>query len=42
LHLLTCVYIVWTTPLAPLPPAASGQNLFHTLILWFCWRENKR
>jgi hypothetical protein len=22
------------------PTPASGQNLFHPLVLWFCWREN--
>jgi hypothetical protein len=37
LHLLICVYIVWATPL-PL----CGQNLFCSLVLWFCWRDNKK
>jgi O-antigen ligase len=37
LHLLTCVYIIWAT--SPTSPA-SGQNLFHPLVLWFCQRKN--
>jgi hypothetical protein len=36
LHLLSCVHIVW----APCP--ASRQNLFHLLVLQFCWRGNIR
>jgi hypothetical protein len=42
LHLLTCVYIVWSTSpnLLSLPyTPTSGHNLFFPL-LWFCWREN--
>jgi hypothetical protein len=38
LHLLTCVYIVWDSSLPP--PTTSRQNLFHPLVLWFCWRED--
>jgi hypothetical protein len=40
LHLLTCVYIVWATSPSchPLPPPASGQSLFHTLLK----RKHKR
>jgi hypothetical protein len=38
LHLLTCVYIVCGTPTTPSP--TPRQNLFHPLLLPFCWQEN--
>jgi hypothetical protein len=36
--LLQCIYIVWAILHLP----TSGQNLFHSLVLRFCWRENIR
>jgi hypothetical protein len=43
LSFLTCVYIVWATfpPHIPSTPG-SRQDLFHPLVLSFCWRENMR
>jgi hypothetical protein len=36
LFYVTCVYII------PLTNSTSRQNLFHPLVLRFCWRENIR
>jgi hypothetical protein len=45
IFLFYCFYIylhVYTLFGPSPPPAASRQNLFHPLILQFCWRDNLR
>jgi hypothetical protein len=38
---LLCLYIVWATlALLLLPVPGSRLNLFCSLVLWFCWRDN--
>jgi hypothetical protein len=34
-----CIHCLCHLPLLPLKPPVSRQNLFHPLVLWFCWRE---